>query len=521
MLIHRRTRRTQPQTPTGVDWNNPLSAGCLYLSATTSNTPFDSRSGRPSTASGTPTNGVGNFGRALELAAGSDAALIGACNVVLPSARVTIAVVRQKKDATLRFCTLFGYDTRNSGLDRVLAHAPFGDGNIYWDFGDANTGRLVVSGQTWGTGIDRMCFIAGPVKGREVWRNGLRIGNNASTFVRGTLSSEQFSIGSASGSGSDSEYIYFFGIFDAEWTDAQIASWTANPWQLFTPTQRRVWAAALSTGIDLACGAQSVATVSAALTTSIRLASAPQAQATVTPALTTSVRLASASTATATANAALTAQISLTVAAQAQAASTSALTTTVKLAADASAIAACSAALTTAPAGFAAAAQTQATATAALSASIRLAASAAAQVSATAALSTSPNGLTAAAQAIASAPAALSTNLTLQAVALAQATSAASLDAAIRLTTQAIAQASSSAALTSSTGFASAAAALASSTASLSTAIRLAAAATSTATANAAVNDAVVSVLARYTITAAARDLTLTSSRRRLTLTGL
>lgn len=88
----------------------------------------------------------------------------------------------------------FGYEF---GADnRILAHVPYSDGTIYWDFGDATpgSGRVFVAGETFEVGkLDVFVFSAGKLRGREIWRNGVRIAaDEAATVSRPTPVGPQF-----------------------------------------------------------------------------------------------------------------------------------------------------------------------------------------------------------------------------------------------------------------------------------------------------------------------------------------
>lgn len=150
----------------------------------------------------------------------------------------TIAVLRRSKDTTARNSTLFGYN--NISSDRVLAHAPYGDGTLYWDAGNntAGSGRISVS-FTKSTNWETLVFYAGS-RGREVWRNGVRIAN--STTALATLSGSTavpVYIGASAGNNSDNDEIALFVVGGGhDWSVAECKAWGLDPYgQTFAPLE--------------------------------------------------------------------------------------------------------------------------------------------------------------------------------------------------------------------------------------------------------------------------------------------
>lgn len=151
------------------------------------------------------------------------------------NSRCTIAVLRRSRDTTARSSTLFGYNKGISGgaNDRVSAHAPFSDGNLYWDFGTTGTGagggRVSVA-FTKTTAWETLVFIADTQRGREVWRNGARIVGSTAQNVSRPANTDPFRIGGADGATSnsaDNDDIALFVVSRYAWPPELIRRWSA------------------------------------------------------------------------------------------------------------------------------------------------------------------------------------------------------------------------------------------------------------------------------------------------------
>lgn len=205
---------------------------------------------------GTVTAVTNRVGRAVAFpGAGSDSLRIAGSgdSVFTSNSDCTVFVYRRSLDTTNRASNLFGYD-KGSG-ERVQAHAPYSDGNIYWDFADATNGSGRISTPfTKSTEPETLVFIAGGGRGREIWRNGVRIANNASATanrISDTFTSVYIGYAGSAGPTSDNEEVYLFGVVGRAWTDTEIVSWSKNPWQVFlqrSPMQRAVSRSAIVLG---------------------------------------------------------------------------------------------------------------------------------------------------------------------------------------------------------------------------------------------------------------------------------
>lgn len=165
---------------------------------------------------------------------------IGDPDELLPATECTIAVFRRAKDTTARVSSLFGYD--GGASDRAQCHAPFSDGNIYWDFGNSTSGAgggRVSTSYTKDTKPETLVFTAGASVGREIWRRGVRIASDTSAnATRSATSLTQFIVGGVSGtgvSGSDNTETYMLIILPRVLSAQEIRQFEDDPWSAIAP----------------------------------------------------------------------------------------------------------------------------------------------------------------------------------------------------------------------------------------------------------------------------------------------
>lgn len=193
-------------------------------------------------AAGPATSITTGLGNGLQLTSNPD-------TLFPASGGCTILVLRRSRDTTLRDSTLFGYQA--SATDRVLCHAPFTDGNLYFDYGNATSGSGRISATyAKSTSWEVVVLVAGPTRGREIWRNGVLLASNTSaTASRPSNTTGGFRIGGwgpspgATNASADNDDVALFCIAHAEWTPAAIRALsqvpTVSPWKLFAPASRR------------------------------------------------------------------------------------------------------------------------------------------------------------------------------------------------------------------------------------------------------------------------------------------
>lgn len=152
-------------------------------------------------------------------------------DLFIDNTKCTVLAYYRDQWTTNNNSTFFGYGG-GAADDRVLAHAPFGDGNCYWDFGNATAGSGRIS-VAWTKTLDyrAVAFVAGPNKGREIWSDGVRLAADASaTATRPTTNNvDGFRIGSAIAGSSDYMEVYLFAVLAEEWPDRRIIEWSRDP----------------------------------------------------------------------------------------------------------------------------------------------------------------------------------------------------------------------------------------------------------------------------------------------------
>ena len=459
-VIRNVPRTRQPQTPTGIDWGNPITKGLQFavvpfsrltevvnngvLTYDTGATYQDDVTGRGLFFNGT-TDGI-----SLPGSASSAYTVFGLVNI-------------NAANATRNVMSL-----GTGAAYAVQLRADSGNWSFYQS--TATGGTDLLAGETGTVVAGKVTAIAGTWDGLSVislYRDGLQRASTVALTIRGSTSARvgQDNFGAKQGwSGS----IYIALMWARALTAAEHVSLAANPWQIFSPLIRKIWVPAAGGAASFAAASISIATAAAALTTTIRLAATSAATAITSAALTTATTLAAASTAIASAGAALSTAILFACTPAAQAFSTGALNTSIPVAAASTSQAASTGALATAiaPAG---AGTTQASSTAALTTTITLAAAPSAQATTTAALTTSPAGISATSTAQASSSAALTTAIRIASTAAVQAASAGTITTAITFVSTAAAQAATSASISTAVSIAAAPSAQASSNAALTT----------------------------------------------------
>lgn len=252
---------SQPQVPVEIDWGNPLVQALglvdVWIPSTGLLTPTLIRKFTPVVSVGDFSLGVNTSGKSLKysaVTANNGLILANDADELFPVANTaSIFCIRQSLDTTARTSTLFGYHVGTTGPDRTLAHVPYSDGNIYWDLGDTTTStRLSVASGGKTTNKEAYAFIGGPTKGREIWRNGIKLAGDATKTGARAATTASFRIGSSSSpttEANDLEGVNLFIIGSKEWPDWAIKALSDNPWQIFKAPAKRIWVAGAGSGI--------------------------------------------------------------------------------------------------------------------------------------------------------------------------------------------------------------------------------------------------------------------------------
>lgn len=171
-------------------------------------------------------------------------------DTILDTVNCTMIVATVRTSATTATAPTYGYDG-GGGPDRVLTHLPYTDNNIYWDFGNATAGagggRVSVGGSAYSAAgtVSIWGFVAGS-RGREIWRNGIRIASDAAANFTRTSTAHPFRIGAAyrftGASGfSVAHTCSLFLISKEQWSITALSKITANPNLVYAPQQRNIW----------------------------------------------------------------------------------------------------------------------------------------------------------------------------------------------------------------------------------------------------------------------------------------
>ena len=231
--------RYQPQGIARLDRGNPLSRGISDLwIASSAKTLAKNYPAQRSGSSASPESVIEGFGIAGKFMRGDGATQFAGVKIsdsadsVLDAANTTWFILRRCRDTVVRNIYMhYGYD---GGADsRCLIGAPEGS-SLTWDFGNATagSGRLQAP-YTKDTNLETLVVVAGQVKGREIWRRGVKLAGDPSAKAVRRSDLRPFGIGRIDGNTAiDDVETYMFGVSNREWSDAEIVQWCRNPWQI-------------------------------------------------------------------------------------------------------------------------------------------------------------------------------------------------------------------------------------------------------------------------------------------------
>lgn len=191
-------------------------------------------------------------GKGIKWVEASDSYIEIASNAdtILDTINCTMIVATVRTSATTTVSSTYGYDG-GGGPDRVLTHLPFTDNNLYWDFGNATPGagggRVSVGGSAYSAAgtVSIWGFVAGS-RGREIWRNGIRIASDATANFTRTSTAHPFRIGAAYLFGGASGFSVahtcsLFLISKEQWSITALSKITDNPNLVYAPQQRNIY----------------------------------------------------------------------------------------------------------------------------------------------------------------------------------------------------------------------------------------------------------------------------------------
>ena len=237
----------QPQGVAQVDWGNPLNKGLsdVWMPGNNLTTVRNSPAIPAGTNSypGTYVFGVGPTGQFVRgdgVSANTGIQIAGNSNNLLDNSNCTWFIVRRNRDTVVRSTFLhYGYD--GGASNRAILN--LSGTTAYFDYGNATAGSGRMSAPyTKDTLLETIVVVAGQIKGREMWQRGVKIGSDPNAkFVR-SADSNVFGVGPvSSGTPFDDVETYLFGVVNREWSDAEIVSFCANPWQLFRAPTRALF----------------------------------------------------------------------------------------------------------------------------------------------------------------------------------------------------------------------------------------------------------------------------------------
>jgi hypothetical protein len=278
--------RYQPQGAARLDRGNPLTRGISDVwiasaGATLAKNYPAGRSGANATAD-TVISAFGVAGQCIRgdgVTTGTGFSVAENANAILGSTDSTWFIVRRCRDTTVRNIFMhYGYE--NGAGSRCLLGAPEGS-NITWDYGNATTGSgRLQAPYVKDTLIETLVVVAGQVKGREIWRRGVKIAGNPNAKASRSQDSRPFSIGRPEGGPAmDDVETYMFGVSTREWSDVEIVQWCRNPWQILDDGSADDFVAATAASYSLSVqpAEMTLATGQLGMRASRKLAVAPAA----------------------------------------------------------------------------------------------------------------------------------------------------------------------------------------------------------------------------------------------------
>jgi hypothetical protein len=469
---------SQPQTPVGIDWSNPLTRGlCLGNTASLFNNAVN---GAPPTRK---TISVSNKAETVYSHANGE--------IVFSAPGIRAFVGRYLFDPTNeRFGGMFS-STNRSG--------------IYFEYTSSQLKAVVFNNGAWSTtnigstpatgALITLAVVSDSDTSHRVYRDGVLVATLTNTAQVSTfnVAGAMYCDASTFYTAAVKDVVGFAG-FTSTPSNTEIKSLSDNPWQIFKPQARRIWVAAAGGGDALASNAAAQASASAAATTAIPITAAALSLSTAGGALTTAIPLNAVAAAIATSSGEMSTAITLQGGALAASSASGSLTTQILISGSALAQAVSSALLSsgiTMTADAVAKAAVQGT----LTTAIRMIANASGNASASAAFSGSPAALSAAAYSQATADAQLTISIQLAASALGQADAQGDLTTRVQLSAAALSSAIASG--------------------SLSVPVRFSANAFAQATASATLSDSAYISDPRYTATILGREFYVSSFERK------
>jgi hypothetical protein len=243
VFIPRRTRYRdkKPISPVDINWNNSIANGLIYSCHDFKVELVAGYAIHPSTLSG-ETNPVYRYDLLEHLDINNQTLIepnVG--DGRLPGKEITVLIGYEKTDNTNR--SSIAFSQLNLGETRCMAHFPWSDGNVYFDFGGASEGtsRLSVAGQTFES-AHWVFQSSNPRSEMRIYKNGVSIASNNGGIDRGA--GGYLCLGSNGLTTGDLAKYHYLHIFSRYLSHAEIDEMYANPYQLWKPRRSFFLAAA-------------------------------------------------------------------------------------------------------------------------------------------------------------------------------------------------------------------------------------------------------------------------------------
>ena len=243
VIIIPRKHLTQPQGRLAVDWDVLPMESTRCVAAPGIEPTRSLAAKNYVTSVGAFSRVVTPYGVGGSLAASGAAEFfnLGGANALLHPTEYTLLVARVKDTSDSNYTSgHYGFDAGPS--NRCLVHYPY-VGGIYFDYGNSTegSGRVsVTSGLSFiGGTLDVLAFVAGASRGREIWRNGVRIAKNASATASATWGTNPYSLGRLFDT--LPETILLAAVCREALREDLLADVTRTPWQIFRADPIRIY----------------------------------------------------------------------------------------------------------------------------------------------------------------------------------------------------------------------------------------------------------------------------------------
>ena len=236
-ITQRITRTTQPQNAVGIDWSNPITSGLTSATLPAGSNLVDMVGGRSGTGSTTSKAFVSGMG--VVTGAGSYQTFVGSKAAASSSLTVLILATPTASLAGLASC-----GTAASTGWNLDAYGVTGYTLTFTAYGVVAYSASGV-GPINGQNVPYMfgfSFTPNTTGGLSYYTNGKVVGSRQTTTGFNVSASQSLLIGASNaGSNAFTGGIHLALVFNRALSDAEIASLSANPWQIFAPNTNPIW----------------------------------------------------------------------------------------------------------------------------------------------------------------------------------------------------------------------------------------------------------------------------------------